>query len=194
MNIDDWKAKRREKSLEKVNRELKELKKKGLEFEKGSKSKKEVEVVKNTCFTLKVTSVILAICLIVTIFAYVGRVSNLKSDVESAELELEIKTLEAANLSNSLSNVSVELESRKKGEDELNDEVSDLIDLRESLDEEVLDLTKEVDDLSDNIKDLQDKIDDLEVNLTKQENLVDDYQDCITDGLNEDLDVCDPYL
>jgi hypothetical protein len=193
MNIDDWKARRREKSLDKVNRELKELKKKGLEFEKGPKREKEVEVIENKCSLLKIIAVVLAIFWIVTIFLYVGRVSNLKSDVESAELELEIKMLEAEDLSSSLSNISVELENKRKGESELSDEVEDLIDLRKSLDEEVLDLTKEVGELDKMVATLKGNITGLESDLLDEKRLVDDYQDCIIDELGN-LNVCDPYL
>ena len=191
MGIEDWKEKRRDKALNKVNKELDDLKKKGLEFENQPKKKeKEVKVIQNKCSTLKILSIILAIGWIVTFFVFAGRVSNLKSDVESMELEVQLAAKEAQDLSGSLENVSIELEQKRKGEDELGEEVDDLLDLREELEEEISDLGKEV-------VDLKEQIDDLEVEVTIQENLVESYKDCITDeddGLNTSLDVCDEFL
>lgn len=184
MGIEDWKAKRRDKALDKINKELDVLKKKGLEFEnQPQKKEREVRVVKKKCSSLKLLAIILAIGWIITFFVYSGKVSNLKSDVESMELEVQLKAKEAEDLSGSLANISVELEEKRKGEDELSDEVADLIDLRELLEEEV--------------DDLKEQIDDLEINLTIQENLVSSYKDCITDeddGLNASLSVCDDFL
>lgn len=190
MGIEEWKEKRRENALNKVNRELERLKKKGLEFEDQPKKKeREVRIVRKRCSLLKVLAIILAVGWIVTFFIYAGRISNLKSDIESRELDLQLKSKEADELAGSLSNISVELEQKKKGEDELSDEIEDLLDRREALE-------AELDVLKDDMADLENQIDDLEVNLTTQENLVESYEDCITDddGLDALLSVCDPFL
>ncbi len=190
MDVDKWKKKRRAKALDKVNRELEELKKKGLEFEKnGSKAKKEVAVVKKSCNVLKILAAILVVGWVITFFMYGSKVSNLKTDVEELDLELQVKTLEAQNLTDSLFEIESELEGKKKGEDELSQEVSDLLEIKDTLDEDI-------EDLEDEIKDLKLQIDELEVNLTIQERLVYDYEDCITDpaGFDEELSFCDSFM
>ena len=191
MGIEEWKKKKRDRALDKVNRELEDLKRKGLEFEnRPRKKEKEGPVVQKKCSSLKILAIILAIGWIVTFFVFAGRVSNLKSDVESSELELQLKVQEASDLSGSLANVSVELEQKRKGEDELGEEVADLLDTREALEEEVIDLQKEVDTLKGEVT-------DLESDVATQKALVDGYEDCITDeddGLNSTLSSCNYFL
>ncbi|MDP3916752.1 MAG: hypothetical protein Q8Q42_00505 [Nanoarchaeota archaeon] len=188
MGIEEWRAKKREKDLERVNKELTKLKESGLQFEK--KGDYDVRHVHKSGNGLKVVSLVLVIVLVAGVFVYFSRVSSLEKGNQVLSDQLALKTSELENLSGNVNDLAQKVEEKKNSESELNKENDDLKDINDIL-------KKEKTELDGDIKELKSQIKGLEDDLITQRELVDAYKLCITDD-NGDIDmslsVCSPYL
>ncbi len=186
MAFEEWKKRSREKELERINRELEELREKGTTFEKKSgrsMSGKNSPSSSSTNVILIVIIALLAIGWASTFFFYTMKVDSLNDDAKDLNQQITTKAEEVSKLESGVANLTTLVEARTKNEDELNDEVRDLEEEKEDLEAELktidLELTK------------------TKLNITTQGELVSGYKDCITDDdgpINKSLSVCNPYV
>ncbi|GEM_PF-3640754 len=186
----DWRAKKRNKELARVQRQLDELKEKGLGFE-GNPPKKQSLVSHRQPSSLPWVLVgVLAVVVIVLFIVYGSKVSDLNSENEFLETALASKTDEVSNLSGKVVDLSEEVTAKGESASELNSEYDDLKTLYDKLKENLENADIEIADAKTTIADLT-------VNVTVKENLAEDYKDCITDDdgpIVEPISVCDDYL
>jgi hypothetical protein len=198
MNIDEWKKSRRKKQLDKVNKELEALKRKGVMFEKkGTKkmihSEEPVKVVKRGYAGLIFSGIIIILLAIgwsTTYISQKGSVDDLSDEKGSLEAQIELKALQIENLSKELSDLEGVIDEKEKSEGELSEEYTDLEELSEIMQERI-------DDFEDEIIGLSSEISELKGNLTEQKDIVDGYEDCITDHngpIEQNLNVCEDYI
>ena len=197
--MDEWKKNRRKKQLDKINNELEDLKRKGLQFEGNAPRKKinseePVKIARNGGLGLVIVSLLLIIILAIgwgtTHFSKKGVVDDFTMEVDSLGVKLELKDLQIENLSTKLSNLNSVINEKEKSESELSDEYADLEELNELMQEKI-------DDFEEDIVDLNIDISNLKGNLTEEKEIVDGYEDCITDNdgpFNENLNVCEDYI
>ena len=178
--LDNIKKERDKRALDKVNRELEELRKKEHLFEKGGPNGKDkVEIGSGTSINnLKKIAIFLFLLWAITFFVYMGKVANLKAEVDDVAYEKDLRIL---NLSTELEETKSALENKTKVENDITTELGDLEDLKEILELEVYEL--------------EIKIAGLETNLTTQSDLVNKYEACIvsSSGFNGSLSECANY-
>ena len=198
MSLEEWKAKRRKKELDKINRELDDLKSKGLQFEGKKAGKMKLKEAKtsypksNSGFVifLIVVIVILAVGWVSTYFIQKSKVSGVGDENEVLTAEMALKTLEMENLTGQIEELESALGEKEESESELSDEYADLEELNEIMQEKV-------DDLEEDKLDLNGEVSELKGNLTAQKEIVEGYEDCLTDNdgpFDVDLDVCEDYV
>jgi len=185
MVLDKFLEAKRKRDLEKINRELEDLKKKGLAFESGGgkrdlPKKREVHYPKsgnkNWYFILGVIIVIIFLTWFFTRWSYSSKLGDIKEELICAEGNLSLKESEVVELEKKIEDLSI-------SEDDLVQDYLDLQELLDGLEENINDLENEKIKLLANITLLN-------ADLTVQKGLTNYYIDCIVDDLNEDLDQC----
>ena len=178
--LDDVRKGMDKRALDKVNRELEELRKKEHLFEKGGpKGNEKISIGSGSSISnLKKIAIFIFLLWAITFFVYMGKVANLEAEVEDVAYEKDLKIL---NLTTVLAETISELDNKTRAETEISTELTDLGELKNILELEIYEL--------------EIKIASLETNLTTQSGLVNKYEACIVSstGFNGSLNECSNY-
>lgn len=188
MAFEEWKKIRREKQLERINKELEELREKGPMFAKKADQKKfgdkdNASHSGGANAALIVIIVVLAIGWAATFVTHLLKVDTLNDDITNLNEKISTKTDEVAGLQTQVENLTKLVDGYTKSGDELNQELEDLDIVNQELDDEM--------------KVLKSESATLKLNVTIQGSLISGYKNCITDDdgvINKSLSVCDKYL
>tara|TARA_Y100000310_G_C20675805_1_gene812959 strand:+ start:32 stop:628 length:597 start_codon:yes stop_codon:yes gene_type:complete len=194
MAFEKWFASRQKKQLEKVNNELEDLKRKGLDYEIESgkrktlgDGRKRVSGSSGGNIKERIISVVVLLILVwfFTRFYYVGDLKEISGEKEGLQERLEEVEKELGEVSGEVELLEENIGEKEDSEYELAEKYGDLNELAEILQEKVDALTDEKNGLIVNVSDLQN-------NLTEQTNLANFYANCITDDsyLDQNMSVC----
>ena len=189
--ISKWLEKRRQKELDRINREIELLKKRGLDY--GKKNEKRDKLIDEAGKGHKINRdanfkllFIIGLCLIVitgiTLF-YRYNLSALKTEYDEKLSQVELLTNDLLNKSSSLEYINSKLDLTKRAEDDLSKQYLELEGEKEVL-------SNQVNALNENIKQKNTELDSLKQDIQKKDKEIKDLKDCITGELDSSLSVC----